>query len=422
MRCVFFFAIVASLVAQDTVHLTLAEAQRLAVENNPRISAARLSAAASYEVPKEIRSNLLPTLTGLATGVGADSASRLAAGGLNNPAVYSRLATGVVASQLLSDFGRTRGLIESSRLHAQAQDQVTEATRADILLAASRAFFNVLRAQATLEVAKQTVDARQLLADRVSALAENKLRSTLDVSFANVNLADAKLLFSQSQNDFKAAEAELGAVLGLPNQTTFDLRDEPSAEKPPTTVDPLVQQAVDNRPELKVLRLEQSSVERFAKAEHALNYPVIGAIGATGVVPAGEAAIASRYGAAGVNVTIPVFNGGLFKARQTEAELRAQSIAKNLNDLSNRVIRDVRVAYLNEQTAYERVGLTDQLLQQAKLSLDLAQSRYDLGLSSIVELSQAQLNVTSAQIANATARYEYQAQRVTVDYQTGTLR
>ena len=84
--------------------------------------------------------------------------------------------------------------------------------------------------------------------------------------------------------------------------------------------------------------------------------------------------------------------------------------------------RDVRVAYLNATTAYDRMGLTKQLLDQAQLALDLAQTRYDLGLGSIVELSQAQLALTSAQIANSSARYEYQSQRVMVDYATGVLR
>ena len=85
-------------------------------------------------------------------------------------------------------------------------------------------------------------------------------------------------------------------------------------------------------------------------------------------------------------------------------------------------MRDVRVAYLNAQTAFERVGLTTQLLDKAKLALDLAQSRFDLGLSSFIELSQAQLNLTSAQIANAGAKYDYQTQRALLDYQVGVLR
>jgi outer membrane protein len=190
----------------------------------------------------------------------------------------------------------------------------------------------------------------------------------------------------------------------------------------PDPVDPQRTEAVQNRPVLRDLRLEQSAAERFAKAEHALFYPSVGLIGTAGFVPTGQEQIPGRYGAVGLNVTVPIFNGGLYKARQTEAELRARAATQRINDLENRVVRDVRVAFLNATTAHDRVGLTDQLLQQAKMALDLAQTRYDLGLSSMIELSQAQLNLTSAQIASAGARYDYQAQRSLLAFQTGVLR
>ncbi len=101
---------------------------------------------------------------------------------------------------------------------------------------------------------------------------------------------------------------------------------------------------------------------------------------------------------------------------------RAKASGQNVTALENQVIRDIRVAYLNATAAYDRMALTQQLLDQAQLGQDLAQSRYDLGLGSIVELSQAQLNLTSAQIANTSARYEYQTQRVNVDFSIGALR
>jgi outer membrane protein len=122
-----------------------------------------------------------------------------------------------------------------------------------------------------------------------------------------------------------------------------------------------------------------------------------------------------------LNVTVPLFNGGLFRARQTEAELKAKAAGDNLNALQNRVIRDVRVGYLDAVTAHDRMALTHELLHQAQLAMDLARNRFDLGLGTIVEVSQAQLNLTSAQIADASAKYDYQAQRVNVDYQTGAL-
>ena len=408
--------------AQDNLRLTLAEAEKLAMRNNPRIAAAKLNAAASYQVPVEFRANAQPTLFGSVTGVGADSGSRLAAGGLNNPVVYNRLGSGLTISQLITDFGRNTNLVESAKLRAQAQDQVTETTRAQILLTTDRAYFAVLRAQSVLKVAEQTVDARKLVVDQVSALAQSNLKSQLDVSFASVNLSDAKLLLASARNDIQAAEAQLLTAMGIPGQKSIALTEEPMPDFLPDQVEPLVQSALQKRPELANIRLEQSAAERFAQAERALQYPTIGLFGTAGFVPAGQEAIPGKYGAVGVNVNVPVFNGGLFKARRTEADLRAKAVAQNGNDLANRIARDVKVAYLNAVTAYERVGLTAQLLEQATLALNLSQSRYDLGLSSIIELSQAQLNLTSAQIVSAGAKYDYQAQRSVLAFETGDLR
>jgi outer membrane protein len=411
-----------TLLGQQPLHLTLAEAERLAIQNNPQFPAARFAAAAAHQVPMQYKANLEPSLMGSFTGVGADNGSRLAAGGLNNPVVYNRLGSGLSIGQLITDFGRTGNLVGSANLHAAAQDQLTEVTRAQILLQTGTAYFGLLRAHAVLKVAEETVAARQLVVDQVSALAESKLRSTLDVSFTKVNLSDAKLLLVQAQNDLKSAEADLAAAMGLPGETSFELSEEALPSPLPDRIIDLVRQSLQDRPELKSIRLEESSQQRFARAEHDLYFPTIGIVGTAGFAPAAYETIPSRYGAIGLNVNVPIFNGGLFKARQTEAELKANATSQHISDLENHIARDVRVAYLNATTAYDRMALTQQLLDQARLALDLAQSRFDLGLGNIVELSTAQLNLTSAEIANTNAKYDYQSQRVNVDYQVGVLR
>lgn len=417
---VFVFAAFA--VAQETMHLTLPEAEKLALQNNPAISAAQFTAGAAAQVPNEVHAGLEPTFFGSVTGVGADSGSRLAAGGLNNPVVYNRVGSGLSMNQLITDFGRTSNLIAEAKFHAAAQDQVTQTVRANTLLETDRAYFAVLRAHSLLTVAQQTVSARQLVSDQVTQLAASKLKSQLDVSFANVNLADAKLQLLDAQNGLKASEAQLATAMGFPGQNGFVLAEEPLPQPPPDIVKPLLEEAIQKRPELANLRFQSTAAERFLQAEKALSYPSVGVIATAGFVPAGQAVIPGKYGALGANVTIPILNGGLFKARRTEAELRAQAAKKSIQDQENRIARDVRIAYLNAENAYDRMALTAQLLDQAKLGLDLAQSRYDLGLGSIIELSQAQLNYTSAQIADAGAKYDYQTQHAFLQYQIGDLR
>src|SRR3954447_12643529 len=146
-RLILLFGCGLATFAQGTLTPTLKEAETLAVQNNPQIAAAKFTAGAAYEVPKEIRSNLMPTFSGALTAVGADDGSRLAAGNLNNPVVYSRLGSGMTLSQLITDFGRTSSLAESAKLRAEAQDQNSETTRAQVLLATDRAYFGVLRSR-----------------------------------------------------------------------------------------------------------------------------------------------------------------------------------------------------------------------------------------------------------------------------------
>jgi outer membrane protein len=109
----------------------------------------------------------------------------------------------------------------------------------------------------------------------------------------------------------------------------------------------------------------------------------------------------------------------LYKSRQTEARLRENAARERTKVLENRIVRDIKVSLLNVNNALERVALTERLLEQSTLALDLAQSRYELGLSSIVEFSQAQLARTSASIQHANAKYDYQLQRAVLNYQAG---
>jgi outer membrane protein len=250
--------------------------------------------------------------------------------------VYNRIGSGLSIGQMITDFGRTSNPIAMAKLEASAQDQVTETTHAQILSNTSRAYFAVLRAQALLKVAAQTVAARQAVSDQITALAENKLKSSLDLSFAKVNLADTKLLLAQAQSHLKAADAELATAMGLPNESGFVLGEEPMPGPIPDRVDELIRESIQNRPELKGPRLQQSAAERFTKAEHALYFPSVGVIGTAGFVPTGYPTIPSRYGAIGMNVSIPIFNGGLFKARQTETQLKAKAATENVNDLHRR--------------------------------------------------------------------------------------
>jgi outer membrane protein len=398
--------------------LSITEAEQLALKNNPQISIGRLNALTSREVTRQVRSSLWPTATADLTAVDSHPGSRITAGGLNNPIIYERAAAGASVTQVITDFGRTTNLIASARLASKAQDENALATAEQVRLAADQAFYAALQAQAVTQVARQTVNARQTVADQIQALFNSKLKSELDLSFANVNLSQAKLLLLDATNKQDASLADLSAVLGFATLQNYDLvQDTSSLTPPPGNPNDLITAAFAKRPELLALNYQYQSARKFQTAERDLLLPTIRAAGAVGSTPVRNPVLSNWYGAVGVNMNIPIFNGFLYSSRSREARLRAEAANQRLADLRNRIARDVRTTWLNATTAYNRLGVTRQLLDQSNLALDLAQTRYKLGLGSIVELSQAQLEQTQAQIGNAQAEYDYRLALATLRYE-----
>ena len=309
-----------SVAAQGAQKLSLKDAEQIAIQNHPQIQAAADVASAAKAQVTEARSAYYPTVYGSLTAVDSENNSRITAGGLNNPIIYERYANGLTVSQLVTDFGRTHELVKSSNLHAQANQERVVATRADVLLGVDRAYFVALRAQAVLTVAQETVKERQLVADQVGELEKNKIKSGLDLSFANVDLAQAQLLLLQAQNDLDTSYADLSAALGYGDQRTFELTDEPQPAAPPADFSSLLQQAIQNRPDLISLRLDAASAHSYATAERDCGFLQYPPPEAPDSLHTAQINSRPRYAAAGVNVNIPIFNGRLFGALHSEAK------------------------------------------------------------------------------------------------------
>ena len=403
--------------------LTLQEAEAIALQKNPQITVGRLQALEAREFVREVRSAMLPQVGLSVTAVDSESGNRISAGYLTNPTVYPRAAAGASVSQLITDFGRTQNLVSSSVFTAKAQDENAVATQQQIVLAVDEAFYNSLETKALLHVAEETVKARQDLVDQIQALTNAKLRSEIDLSFSKVDLARAKLLLLESQNNYEASLSTLSAILAFPDRQDF-AAVEPVVQAAPPAADPapLIQEALNQRPEVRALQNDVTAATKFSKAEHDLWWPTVSAIGVVGSAPVRDDHISSWYGAAGVNINIPVFNGFLFNARAKSAGLETEMKRKKLQDLQDNVARDVRNGWLDTQKAYERLSVTKQLREQAALALELASARYKLGLSSIVEFSQAELQETDAELQDTDAHYQYIVTQIMLAYQIGTTR
>ena len=407
--------------------LTLAEAEALAVKNHPRILASEAGYLRADQITIETKSAYFPALNAQITGAQANRDARLGAGLLNAPSLFSHFGSGITLSQLITDSGRTPNLVANAKLTAQASREDSRATRYNVIIGVDQAYYEVLRSEQLVKVAEQTVKTRQTLVDQISELTKNKLKSNLDLSFVQVNLADAQLMLLRAQDELTAAYANLGQAIGAPEATRYQLAD-PARHSSAPESDPetLVQEAYKNRPELASLNLQSQADQKFVSAERDLKRPTVSLMAAAGVLPyivPGNANpnIANEYESAGVNVQIPIFNGRLFSARQQAAQYQLQETQQRVRDLQNRIASDVRTAWAKASTSFQAIATSERLLQQANMALDLAQGRYDLGLSSIVELTQAQLGQTQAQVENVDAKYEYEEAYAVLQYTLGIV-
>jgi outer membrane protein len=413
--------------ATSSISITRTDAERLALRNNPRITASHLLALAAGQVTRETRSGELPQISAAITAEKAEDGSRIGAGALTDSRLYTHAGTGGSLSQLITDFGHTRNLVAASKLEQKAQNQSALATGQDVLLATDQAFYRLLNAQSLLDVAKATVAARGDVQNLTSALTNSALKSDLDLNIASADLSQAQLLELDAENGVASASAALAAVLAAPADTLYHAVEDPEeAPPPPPSPDssPSINASAQaQRPDLQALRFNAAADQKFATAQQLQHLPTISASAMGGITPVAPDGIfiPNWYAAGGVNLNLPLFTGFRIDAQAQEARLRQKAAEKQAQDLSDNIARDVRVAVLNAQTAFRRIAVADQFRKQTAQALELAQTRYKLGLSSIVELSQAQLQSTQAAVAAVNARYDYLLALRSLEFARGQL-
>ncbi len=403
--------------------LTLADAEATALVNQPRMLAAQERARSAAAGIRETRSGYFPTVNFNATGARvADTGTATAAGNITTSSLSDRFAYGGNLTQLVTDFGRTSALVGRARDQARAQQDLATLTRAQVRLNVRQAYYQVLGAEAVLHAAQAAQENRQLISRQLSALAQSQLRSTLDVQFANVLVNEAELAVVRAQSAVARERARLATAIGQEQPVTAKLIDiAAGSETLPPVPDELLRQAEAQRADLSAAEAQQHAAQQFAVAEKRKSYPSLNVLAAAGQIPYHDATLHDNYAAAGFNLSIPIMNGGLYAAQRAEAAHQASASAHDVKQLRLEVSEQVLDAWYRAQEAYQSLDVTARLVSQSREALRLAQDRYDAGLGSIVELNEAQLNETSAEIEAADATYAWLSRRADLDFATGQL-
>ena len=408
-------------VTDHATALTLSDAEARALKNHPRLLAEQFRVEAANRRISEPRASYFPQAFGNLTAVEANGDTAVAAGALTTSSISTRAAGGASLVQMITDFGHTANLVQSARFEARAAGQNEESLRQSILMQVEEAYFSAQGAESIRKTAQAVLDFRQVTLRQLSALVQSQLRSTLDVQFAQVMVSEAELAVVRADSNVQKTQAQLAAAMGEEGEATYILADSTLPPSPDADPAGYINEAIANRPDLKALKLHSESAIHEARAQQDLNYPTVNALASGGEAPIHDSTLDHEYGAIGVNINVPIFNGGLYSARSSVAKLEAKAADKDASLREVEIVRDVRMTWADARDAFLQIEVSQRLVDDANVAMRLAKARYGAGLGSIVELNQAELNQTSALITGATARFDYLRAMTAFQFAMGSL-
>jgi outer membrane protein len=396
--------------------LTLAQAERSALEQQPQVLVARAATSVAEAQAAQARSPLLPQVTANAaytrqTGnfvprPGATPNASAAVGGWSLSTSYDYWNFGLSATQLLYDFGQTIQRYRAAEASVEAQQVAERTARLTVIFGVRKAYFNARAAKELVDVARQTLDDQRKHLMQVQGFVQVGTQPEVALAQQKAAVANALVQVITAQNNYETAKAQLNQAAGMTGGTDYDVGNEelPVVEDEDQPLDTLAAKALATRPEMATL-------VRQREAQQATLSSVKGAYGPTLTANASATEQGTALDglvpnwAAGLALTWPVFQGGLTRSQVSQAEASLQSIdaQRALQELQVRL--DVDSARLAVRAAKATISAADEALASAREQLHLAEQRYATGVGSIIELYDAQVAFTGAAVQSVQARY-----------------
>jgi outer membrane protein len=384
---------------------TLAECIAIAVQQHPSLKAATASVEAGHQRVREAAANYLPQVNAN-YGAQRRQTSSAAFGGTGGQAFRSNFySTGAGLTQVLFDFGQTLNSIRS----AQAAEQSLQANRTTqrevVVLDVKQAYFNVLATRRLLTVANETVRQNEKHLEQAQGRFTVGLAAKFDVTQAQVQVANAELNQVTARNNVAVARETLRNALGLIGPLDFDIVDNFDVHEVSITENDALAAAYDRRPEVQGIRAQELATTEQISALQKNYLPSVQA--KADYIYLGIDYPLSNVWDFGATVNLNLFNGGLTTAQVGEQKANLSNLKFNEEVLRQNIALEVRQAVLNLQQAAESIRVSEKGLQLARENLDLAEGRYSTGVGNIIELTDAQTSLTTAEANHVQALYTY---------------
>lgn len=427
LQCVVCLAVA----AQDAVPLTLRKAVEIATapEGNTRVELAREAIAQADARRLQARAALLPNLDGT---IGYQDATRnLRAFGIQFPAI-----PGIAFSSFAGPFGifDARSAVtqsvfdlasirryQTAKSGVETAKQERESARHQVTDQVARAYLAALRAEAHLETAKANLD----LAQRILRLAQSQkdagTGTGIEVTRAEVQIANERQRLQVAENDRNRAHLQLLRALDMRLDTRLQLTDRLGYHVlEPVSYDQALKIAVDNRPDYRSQQRREASVKLQYSSVKSERLPSVAAFADYGSIgPAINDSRATRT--VGVSLRVPVFDGGRRDARRAEAasQLRAEEI--RTRDVRQQLELELRLAFDSLTSAESQVATAEEGLRLAQKEFEQAERRYKAGVTTSVEVTDAQTRMVRAQENRIGALFQHNLARLDLGSAMGAV-
>lgn len=392
--------------------LRLDEAIRIALDNQPRIQAATARVGAQQAVLGQQLSAYYPTITQSNSYRSSTSAG---SGDSINDRARDRFNGQATMNMTLYNFGRREGTVQAARDSVEATQYDHKTVVNDVVLAVKQAYFVYLQAAALVRLREETVKSRELLVRQAGAFFEVGTRPRIDVARAEANLYTAQADLIATQNNVKVAWTTLKNAMGVPDLPERPLAEDLTLMAPSMTLEQAKAAAFIGRPELHSFEAQRKAQDQriaAARRGHLPEILVSGSYGRTGSSPSGftdrqDTFPLQPFWTAQLSLNIPIFDGFNTTYKVEEAVKNYYTIKAEEETQRQQVALDVEQSYLSLIEARERIKATEAAEKAAKENLDLANGRYQVGVGSIIEVTDAQTLYTSAEADRIRSLYDY---------------
>jgi outer membrane protein len=409
--------------------LTLADAVRIALDNAPVILQRFGEYAAAQQRIDQAFSAMMPQISLLGQAIRTDSYQRLfsssGSGVARNTETPTPASGRLSASQLLWDFGKTWAATDAAKATSDSAREQVELQKDLIVLAVKESYFLQLLSSRLVVVSAQAVDRAELNLKSAKGFYDVGTRPKFDVTRAEVDVANARVNLIRAQNAVSLARIGLNQAMGIAINAPTRIKDILAYE--PVTFDrgTLVAEAFRQRPEYKQARLRADAAEATVRQNFRDFFPGIFGVGSVGAgksqddfrgstggslftsTPPGISSTETRDWQIGLELRWNIFDGGNKIARYREAKSLLEASQAGVRDTELQIWQQVEQAHVTVVEAEERIGAAQKAVESAQENFRLSQGRFDAGVGTIIELTDAQLALTQAQATEAQALSDY---------------